>query len=153
MWTLARKLVPRVRFGHGQGGWFWGQEQTDNQLVYTHMTLQLSTAHIHSGWSMPMLYWLLTKYSEYHFFRRTALPSWGPLLHFPARKLSRIHPPPPAHLHCPLFLVGRKERNGLNDRSSLLTSFSWSTQEPSSLGGGKGQERRKENDRNERVET
>lgn len=37
-------------------GWSWAQGQTDNQLVYTCLKLQLSTAHIHSDWSMPMLY-------------------------------------------------------------------------------------------------
>lgn len=39
-----------------------------------------------------------------------------------------------------------------DDGSSLLSSFSWSTQELSSLRGGKGHERRKESGRNGRAD-
>lgn len=50
----------------GLGSRGWAQGQTDHQLVYTCVTLQLSVACVHSSRSMPMLSWLLHKYSKYH---------------------------------------------------------------------------------------
>lgn len=66
MWSLAG---PKGwTWMNEQSRWFWAQGQTGKQRVYTCLTLLLSAARVRSGWSVPILYWLLPKYSEYHSF-------------------------------------------------------------------------------------
>lgn len=65
MWSLAG---PRVGLGNEQGRWFWAQEQTDKQLVYTCLMFQFSKAHIHARRPTSVLYLLLSKHSESHSF-------------------------------------------------------------------------------------